>query len=367
MLKLVLSILLIVAFTGSAAMAGDIKPPHRDPVPTTEAHAAILREGIALHDQGKYAEAAAKYEQVLAGNPDDVLALYELAFSLQSAGEYAKSLEVGTRGATYRSEHLSKFYTVIGTAHDVLGRPKEAIEAYMAGVKVAPDDPVLRYNLAVTYAGMQEVARARGELKVAAEIRPDYGSAHLALAQLFFDDGYRVPALLAAARFCVLEFGTKRSAAARDLISRVLQGGVEPGSKPNEISITLDLNSKKDEGDFGTIEMTIGLSKAVDQTESGKGKSEVQQLVGQWETILGVLSELKPAKDRNLFTGRYYVPYFIAIKKKGFVEPFVYVTLLGSDVPGVAEWLRANDGRVKEFLAWSQSYAWPVKSEKGHG
>ena len=367
MIKQTLVALLLTCLASPTVYAGDIKPPHRDPVPTAEAHVAVLREGIALHDQGKFAEAAAKYEQVLAANPDDVLALYELAFSLQAAGNYAKSLEVGTRGATYRSEHLSKFYTVMGTAHDVLGSPKEAIQAYEAGLRVAPTDAMLRYNLAVTYAGMKEMAKARAQLKAAAEIRPDYGSAHLALAQLFLDDDYRVPALLAAARFCVLEYGTKRSAAARDMMSRVLQGGVEPGSKPNEISITLDVNSKKDEGDFGTIEMTIGLSKAVDLTESGKGKSEVQQLVGQWETILGVLSELKPAKDRNLFTGRYYVPYFIAIKKKGFVEPFVYVTLLGSDAPGVAEWLRANDGRVKEFLAWSQSYAWPVRSEKGHG
>jgi len=364
-MRIVLSILLIAALTGSAALAGDLKPPYRDPVPTSEAHVALLREGIALHDQGRYAEAAAKYEQVLAANPDDVLALYELAFSLQAAGDFRRSLEVGTRGATYRSEHLSKFYTVIGTAHDELGRPAEAIEAYEAGVKVAPNDAVLRFNLAVTYVGMKQTAKALAQLKAAAEVRPDYGSAHFGLAQLFLDDGYRVPALFAAARFCVVERGTKRSAAARGMISRVMQGGVKPGSRPNEISITLDVNSKKDEGDFGTIEVTIGLSKAVDQTESGKGKSEVQQLIGQWETILGVLSELKPEKDRKLFVGRHYVPYFIAIKKKGFVEPFVYVTLTGSDVPGVAEWLRANDGRVKEFLAWSDAYTWPGTSENG--
>src|SRR5262249_3265668 len=153
-----------------------------------------------------------KYEAVLAENPDDVLALYELAYSLTAKGDYQKALDVASRGAEYKSDRLQEFYMLVGTDLDMLGKPDEAIKAYKAGIKLVPPDPMLHFNLGITYARQKQSAEARKSLKTAVALKPDYASAHYALAVLFYDDGYRVPALLAAARFLTLEPDSKRAA-----------------------------------------------------------------------------------------------------------------------------------------------------------
>ncbi len=45
--------------------------------------------------------------------------------------------------------------------------------------------------------------------------------------------------------------------------------------------------------------------------------------------------------------------------EKNFVEPFVYYASQRTSIPGVSEWLNANNDRVTAFLNWSKSYQWP--------
>lgn len=345
------------------AYAGKIKPPKKTAAPTTEAHKLLIREAIALHDKGDYAGAVAIYEKVLAENPADVVALYELSYSLHEMKEYKRALEVAYRGAELKSDALPKFYMLVGNALDSLGKPDEAIETYKAGLEILPTDAMLHFNLGITYLRKGRWADGRASMKQAAGLNPNHASSHYALAIALEEERYTIPSIFAASRFLLLEPSTKRSEGALEILGRALTGGVEPGAKANEISITLDLNAPTDEGDFGPAALVIGIARAAEKTEEGEAKSEVEIRAAQFETIVGVLSELEPEKEPK-FTHAHYLPYFIEMKKRGLVEPFLFYIHQSSGLPGVREWLDANRSRVAELLAWSAGYAWPSPPPK---
>src|SRR5262249_24589514 len=152
----------------------------------------------------------------------------------------------------------------------------------------------------------------------------------------------------------VIEPKSARSPNAYKIFSEILHGGASPGKNPNEVNIMLNLGGSKEEGDFGFLELTLGLGSAMRTSEKNKDKSEAQLLVDQLNTLLGIVSEVDPKDDKGKFTWRYYIPYFAELKKKNYVEPFAYYISQGSDMKGVAEWLQANSAKVNEFLSWSQ-------------
>jgi Flp pilus assembly protein TadD len=354
--RLVLSLLVMTIAT--PALAREIKPPTRTPVPTTEHHMEILRSGVALHDEGNLEGAIKRYESVLAENPDDVTALYELAYSLFEAKRYEKSLETAYRGAEYKSDALPRFYLLIGNNLDDMGRPNDAIKVYKEGIKILPTESLLHFNLAVTYLNQRRVDDARRSLKNAVALRPDHPSAHFLLAMVYFEGGYRVPALLAGVRFLALEPDSQRTANMLDLVSEILRGGVEKGAKENEISINFNVNGKTDEGDFTAAELMLGLSRAASEATS-KEKSEAERLVAEVDSLVGVLAETSGKKGKKAFVSDFYLPFFVELKKRGYVEPFVYHAFQGSNLPGVDKWLVLNSTRVREYLAWSEGYTWP--------
>jgi hypothetical protein len=159
-------------------------------------------------------------------------------------------------------------------------------------------------------------------------------------------------------RFLVLEPKSERSASAYKTVLNVLQGGVSVDDKSGNINIMLEKSPKKDEGDFGAIDLGMGLSKASDSLEENKGKTKAQLAVEQLNTFLSILSELDQKENKSKFVFVYYVPYFIELKKRNYVEPFYYYISRSSNDPEVEKWLSDNFRRVSEFLTWSKQFQW---------
>ena len=121
-------LMVFVILLSASGLAAQVESPKLKPVPSTEKQQSLIREGVALHDQGKYDAAIAKYEEVLKENPDNVESLYEISSSYGAKKDSKKSLEYATRGARYKSDLLGGFYVQIGSALDDMGDSKKAIE-----------------------------------------------------------------------------------------------------------------------------------------------------------------------------------------------------------------------------------------------
>lgn len=354
--RIVATIATLLLFA-TAVQAQKLPEPKLEPTPSTPAQDQLIREGISLHDRGDFDGALSRYEQVLKENPNNVLALYETAFAYFEKKEYQKTLEYAYKLAQFKSDLLPRVYVQIGNAQDELGDPKKAIETYKAGLKLVPSTSLIHYNLAITYNKLGEYEEARKAVKKSAGFNPQHPSSQLLLASLFDRGAYKTPALLAACRFLVLEPNSQRSAGALNLVAKSMQAGVAPGKDANTINIFVDTSTKKDEGDFGAIDLVISLTKAAEKMDAKKDKTEMQLLVSSFETTFAVLGEQKA--DASKFTWKYYVPYFVEMKKQGHVEAFVYYINQRRGSPEVNEWLLQHRQTLASFLAWSKAYPWP--------
>lgn len=268
-------------------------------------------------------------------------------------------MEYGYKAASYKSATLPRAYDLIGNILDDRKEGKKAIETYQFGIRQFPDDYLLNFNLGVALARQGTSKEARESLKRSASLNPRHPGSQLVLASTFYQNNYRVPALLAASRFFVLEPHTNRTEIALEIIFDVLQGGVKKGNTPNEISIFANLNSPKDEGDFETAELMLGLSKAAGMTEKNKGKTKAELLAEQIDAFIAILSESKQ-KDNSKFVWKYYVPYFEEMKQRNFVEPFAYMLRLQQGDEDARKWLAANESQLAGLIKWSKSYQFPA-------
>lgn len=352
------ALLTLILACSSLFAQGQVAPPKKTPAPSTGHQVVLIEEGVSQHDRGNYDAAIKLYEEALVENPDNVEAIYEMSFSYSMKKDYKKSLELAYHGAEYKSDMLAAFYMQIGNNLDILGDPKKSVEVYKSGLKLMPRMAMLHYNLAATYRNMGKVDDARKVIKEGLLLDPNDPGSHALLSLVWHAGGYKTPALLAACRFLVLEPRSTRAAAQLRIVKEVMTGGARQGEGTN-ITIFMDPATKKDEGDFGALDLSMGLTRAVGMTEKSKGKTEMQLLVGQFNTFFAIMSEQSDKADMSKFAWKYYVPYFAELKQKDLVEPFVYFITQTDDNQETAKWLAENKTRVGDFLTWSKFYKWP--------
>ena len=361
MRKLALWFFAIFCFTNISALAEDFKRPTRTAAEATPEQKALLKEGIELHDKGDYDGAIKKYESILSINPDNVSAIYEMGFSYFAKQDYKKALEINERGVEYTSNILSQFYMQIASCLDHLGDWKKAIDIYNKVIKDFPQEHLVRFNLALTYSQHQEPDLAISNLKEELYLTPSHPTSHLLLGVLFKNNAYRIPAIFALSRFLILEPQSGRSANALVGLQELVNGGVVAKDQKN-INIFVDPKGKKDEGDFDSLQMALSLVSAGRFLEINADKNMMEKEVEQFRSFFQILLEMVGKdKDKLKFTGKYYIPYFLAMHEQGYVETFVYLIHAGSKDKDVHDWLDKNMEQVRAFLDWNKKYQWPQK------
>ena len=344
-----------------SAMAEGFKKPTRTPSESTPEQRAIINEGIKLHDEGDYDGAIGKYESVLAANPDNISAIYEMSFSYFAKKDYKKAMEISEKGIEYNSNLLPAFYMQIANCLDDLGDWEKAVDIYKDSIKQDPQQHLFHYNLALTYSHHQMQDLAISHLKEELYLNPTHSSSNLLLGFSFEENGYRIPSIFALSRFLILEPRSRRSANALARLQKAINGGVVAKDEKN-ISITLNPDSKKDEGDFDSLQMALSLVSAGRFLEKNSNKSAIEKEVEQFRSFFQILLEMVGKEQSKLkFTGEYYVPYFLEMQKQGYVEAFVYVIHSGGKDEEVRDWLDKNVEKVRAFQEWSKQYQWPQK------
>lgn len=355
--------LLVALFFVSQTAAQKISKPKLVAKQPTAEQALLIRQGVALHDKGKYDEAIEYYKQVLEENSDCAGALYEMALSYYNKGDKRKATEIALKGTEYKSGELPLFYCFLGNILDDSNEPQKAVELYREGIKILENDKSypaglssLYYNLGVTHAGQKLYKEAREALKKAIENNFAYASPNFLLAVIFNETNYKIPALLAAARLLSLEANTSRARTAAKIFDDALRAGVQKSAdKPDTINIFVDANAPTDEGDFGGLSMILGLVNAgTEGLEENKNKTAEEKFVLKVESLIGFLTTDK--KTRSTFAGKNYFPFMLEMKRRDFVKPFAYLVLLQTGNQTAGKWLAENRQKTEEFFAWAKGY-----------
>jgi tetratricopeptide (TPR) repeat protein/TolB-like protein/tRNA A-37 threonylcarbamoyl transferase component Bud32 len=124
--------------------------------------------GMICLRSGRFAEAREAFERVIALQPDSAWGYQLLGVVYQNLGQddaalrnYQRSLELSPTFASWSN---------IGTLHYRAERYSEAADAYLESLKIRPNQPLVRRNLADTYVHLGERTKARGEYLRALEL-----------------------------------------------------------------------------------------------------------------------------------------------------------------------------------------------------
>ena len=175
---------------------------------------ALIDEGNALEEQGRTAEAMARYDAAIQEDPhcarahlnrgnvllaggqiDEARNAYQLAiacdphyaaahFNLGNlncrAGENERALD-NYQAAIRIKPDFANAFVAMGNALDTLGRTSEAIESYERALAINPDYAEVYFNLGVLATTNGRHEQAADSLRRAVQLRPDYAAAHFTL------------------------------------------------------------------------------------------------------------------------------------------------------------------------------------------
>jgi tetratricopeptide (TPR) repeat protein len=316
-------------------------------LPLVADSAKRIQEAVALYDAGKYNEAIAICKTVLAEDPSNASAAYELALTYTATGDFAacRTLiepRLGTQGPLQAAMHVA-----LGNCLDGAGEGDRAIATYRRGLKLAPNDHQLLYNLAVSLAARNKNDEARELLKRELRIRNDHGSGQLILAQIFAGQNFRAAAVASYLRFLSIEPQGERAKAAAQALLQLLGLGVERKDVKN-ITVTIDPDSPKGEGDYSPLEMGMAMASAARFTDDGEKQTEFERTRSEVASVTSMLVEM--AEGDN-FTAMVNVPFFRVLYDKKLIDAFAAVAILSLNLPGRAEWLKGHEGDVQAYLA----------------
>jgi tetratricopeptide (TPR) repeat protein len=330
-----------------------------------EAAHQLVTEGIALHDGGEYEKAIAKYDEALVMDKDNASALCEKALSMQTIGRNEDAVricrELVANHADYKG--LDAVYVTYGNALDGLHKTDQALKVYEEGIRKFPDYYQLYFNKGIALAGAEQLNGAMESLQMSVRLNPQHASSHNAIARIAAANGQRIPALLAFCRFLALEPEGKRAKENLNLLQSIISQNVE---RKSDSSTTIYLSEKtlddagrkrkRGEDKFGTIDMILTMTTALDYDGKYKNELPAERLARKLTSVFGSLGGT--SKGSGGFFRSYYAPYFAEMDREHLVDVFAHIALTSTGDETVLQWLRVHKTETDKFWDWSKAYNW---------
>ena len=175
------------------------------------------REGQELLDEGKTAEARAKFMEAVTAKPDMYVAWLALGDIDQKAGKNDDALMEAEKCLHYKTEFPQCLALAMNAAR--AKGDKTAFEAYAKRYEAAnPSDPTVYYNQAVTYLNKNDDASARPLLEKALAADPNYAEAMFQLGMVCFRAGDTAKAKEFLQKFIAVAPNNKDAASAKEML-----------------------------------------------------------------------------------------------------------------------------------------------------
>ncbi|MEX3956104.1 tetratricopeptide repeat protein [Trinickia sp. EG282A] len=158
--------------------------PAHDPVSRAP---APIEAGLAHQQAGRFAEAAAIYEQILAVDPEHPDALHLLGLVAYHLGDYPWAMDLIMRALSHRESEV--FYGNLGNVLAARGMKAAAIESFCQAIVLKPDYVPAQNNLGNLLRESGQLAAAVECFKSVIRLQPDYAEAHNNLANTLVDLG----------------------------------------------------------------------------------------------------------------------------------------------------------------------------------
>jgi len=326
--------LLLAAYPALAATAGE--GADRD---------SLLRKGMEQHDAGSFKSAIESFQQALKLNPRDATALYEIARSYVSLGDFKNCLIYARRSVDILPSAMS--FNLLARCQDEMGDAPGTLATFTEGLVRYPGDVQLNLNYAVILARQHRNAEAKEHLRVAVNADPHYPTPYLTYAGVLAGEQNAVGALYMWVRFLMLEPGTPRSRSVAQYLKELLVPAAD-AKTGKRMTIRLETgNDPRD--DFPTNPKIPAFTLKV------PGKSEerkpADQFVSNAQLMFSVIADSiarDTPRDRQTFVWQNAGVAITNLERAKLRETFLYYVAGVAGLDGAATWL---DAHASEFEA----------------
>ncbi|WP_448700842.1 tetratricopeptide repeat protein [Mucilaginibacter sp. AW1-3] len=303
---------------------------------------ALVKEGITLHDAGKYTEAIEKYDQAIKLAPDYDNAYYEKGYTLYSSDKQKEAIPVMEKVIELNPK-AGGAYDILGSIYDDDKQTDRAIEYYTRGIKADPNYQRLHFNLGITYYRLGKYPEAEACAIDAIRLDPKHASSMRTYALATYKQQKNDCSLLGWCSFILLELEGDRSKTAYTYIKDILNKGIK---KTGGKSVTIEVSDKGLAS--GSMAMQIAVLAA---TEGKKGLSATDSLALQLKSVFQVLDETS-AKSPDAFYTNYFAHYFGKLAKTDNMPAFArLVTYATYNVDSVA-WFKEHKSELTAIDKW---------------
>lgn len=150
---------------------------------------AHLNRGNVLLAGAQIDEARKAYQRAIECDPHYAAAHFNLGNLDSRAGDYERAL-INYQDAIGIRPEFAEAFVAMGNALDRLGRTSEAMESYQRALVINPRYAEVHFNLGVLATAEGRYEQAADSLRKALDLRPDYAAAHCALGKLLGNLGH---------------------------------------------------------------------------------------------------------------------------------------------------------------------------------
>ena len=274
---------------------------------------SIIKQGIRLHDQEKYADAIKQFNRITITDPQYLYAQYEKALSL-SVSQNNDELQTHLENLRSRMPEYPSLYIIYGNFLSNQEKLSESEIVFKEAEKHLSNSATYYFNTGILYLRMEERQKAADALKKAVHINPNYASAHYFLGLLALEDGQVSQGTIALMSYLALVPSGKYSENA--ILKMNLKYGENFLDKPK-----LKLSDSGD--NFDELDQILRNQLAL--SKNYKIKSTIDEnVIRQMQAVAEYSSG---HKSENGFFETTYLPWIKALYDRNQFEGFSYYSL----------------------------------------
>ncbi len=306
--------------------------------------ADLVKEGIALNDAGKYAEALDKYNQSIKIDPAYADAYYEAGYTLYTSGKKTEAIPYVEKVLVLNPK-LRGAYDLLGNIYDDTHQTDKAIELYKKGIEVAPGYQRLHFNLAIAYSRQKRYAESEVCAIAAIKLDPKHISSIRVYARTCYYEQKRDCSLLAWCSLLMVEPQTQRAKEAYKFVQNILNYGI---TQNGDKSITVNIAGN------GLDSKNLALQIAVlAATTDKKNLSPADSLALQLQAVFKTTAE-QAAKQPSFFSS-YFAKYFGNLAETDNMPAFARLISLTAHEEENQAWFKEHPKKYDDLKEWMRT------------
>ncbi|MDR1881752.1 MAG: tetratricopeptide repeat protein [Prevotella sp.] len=313
----------------------------------------LIRQGVSLHDKGRYKEAIDCYEKALKINPTSMSAIYEMSLSYLQLKDYDKAIRNSMKVITANFQPLLvDAYIVKGAALAHQYKTDDALKTLNEALEKCGDEYLLHFNLGLCYFNNKDNRMAVHHLRKAIEIDATHSSAFLLYAYALNDLGRWIQSFYAFHFFLLLEPNTERSKDAFGEMFDIINAKIDSGSEKLSPEDGVDRKYLYNAIQKNKTGATDDISQYIFFVESSK-------------VIFFTLAQMYNDSQNGLLW-YFFVPTYEEILGSGHFDAYCrYVSV--AYFSESLKWWEDNRTDVDNFIEWFENGQGEVDEEAGYG